>query len=254
MYDDFIGGFRMKDLAGAVVLFFLLLFAFTKFVGPIPFSLNSIVTNKTDTFSVSGEGKVTMIPDIAVVSVGVTAQGPTVTKVQQELNAKINAVSSAVKKLGIEEKDIKTSYYNISPTYDYESPTRQITGYQANSSLTIKVRKIDSANNVIDQATTQGANEVHGVTFDVDDKTKAENQAREQAVSDAKSKAEAAAKAAGFTLGRIINYSEGGGAAPRPVMYDSAKAMSTAGGGVPTEVEPGSSELMVTVSLSYEIR
>ncbi len=240
----------MKDLAGVVVLFFLLLFAYTKLAGPIPFSLNSVVTTKTDTFSVSGEGKITMVPDIALVSVGVTAQGATVSRVQQELNTKINAVSDAIKKLGVDDKDIKTSYYNISPTYDYASGTNRITGYQANSNLAIKVRKIDNANAVIDAATANGANEVSGVSFDIDDKTKAENEARKLAVSDAKAKAEAAAGAAGFKLGRVINYSEGGGA-PRPLMYDT-KALPVAGG-EPTQVEPGSSELTVTVTLSYEI-
>ncbi len=244
----------MKDSAGAVVLFFILLFAYTKLAGPIPFSLNSITTTKTDTFSVSGEGKVTMMPDIAVVSAGVTAQGATVTKVQQELNTKINAVTLAIKKLGVDEKDIRTSYYNISPTYDYSSSTQRVTGYQADSNLTIKVRKIDMVNAVIDASTAQGANEVGGVRFDVDDKTKAENQAREQAVNDAKSKAQAAAKAAGFKLGRVINYSEGGGAGPRPMMYDAAKSVPIAGGGAPTQVEPGTSELTVSVTLSYEIQ
>ncbi len=244
----------MKDSAGAVVLFFILLFAYTKLAGPIPFSLNSVTTAKTDTFSVSGEGKVTMMPDIAVVSAGVTAQGATVTKVQQDLNTKINAVTLAIKKLGVDEKDIKTSYYNISPTYDYSSSTQRVTGYQANSNLTIKVRKIDMVNAVIDAATAQGANEVGGVHFDVDDKTKAENQAREQAVTDAKSKAQAAAKAAGFKLGRVINYSEGGGAGPRPMMYDAVKSVPIAGGGAPTQVEPGTSELSVSVTLSYEIQ
>ncbi len=244
----------MKDLSGAIVLFFILLFAYTKLAGPIPFSLNSVTTTKTDTFSVSGEGKVTMLPDIAVVSVGVTAQANTVTKVQQDLNSKINAMSAAVKKLGVDERDIKTSYYNISPTYDYSSSAQRITGYQANSNLTIKVRKIDNVNSVIDAATAAGSNEVSGVYFDVDDKTKAENQAREQAVADAKSKAEAAAKAAGFKLGRVINYSEGGGSAPRPMMYDEAKSLPIPGGGEPTQVEPGSSELNVSVTLSYEIQ
>ena len=244
----------MKDLSGAIVLFFILLFAYTKIAGPIPFSVNSVTTTKTDTFSVSGEGKITMVPDIAVISVGVTAQGATVTRVQTELNTKINAMSDAIKKLGVDGKDIKTSYYNISPTYDYSSSTQRITGYEAHSNLTIKVRKIDNANAVIDAATTQGANQVGGVSFDVDDKSKAENQAREEAVKDAKSKAEAAAKAAGFKLGRVINYSEGGGAGPRPIMYDAAKALPIAGGGEPTQVEPGSSEIMVTVNLSYEIQ
>lgn len=242
----------MNNIAGAVVVFFLSLFAFTKLVGPIPISLSSVTTTKTDTFSVTGEGKVTMIPDIAVVSVGVAAQGATVSQVQQQLNSKMNAISNAIKRLGIDDKDIKTTNYNISPTYDYTNPTQRVTGYQANSTLTIKVRKIDSANSVVDAATANGANQVGGISFDVDDKTNAENQAREQAVADAKSKAEAAAKAAGFTLGRIINYSEGGGATPRPIMMDKA-SLPMAGGGAPTQVEPGSSELSVTVNLSYEI-
>lgn len=242
----------MKDIAGAVIIFFLCLFAFTKFVGPLPLSISSVVTQKTDTFSVSGEGKITMIPDIAVVNVGVTAQGPSVSQVQQELNKKMNAVTDAVKRLGVDAKDIQTSNYNISPTYDYSGSTQRVTGYQANSNLTIKVRKIDNANGVIDAATANGANEVSGVSFDVDDKTKAENQARTLAVADAKSKADTAARAAGFHLGRVINYSEGGGASPRPIMFDKALPVS-GGGGAPTQVEPGSSELTVSVTLSYEI-
>lgn len=244
----------MKDTGSAVVLFFVLLFAYTKLVGPIPFSLQSVVTNKTDTFSVSGEGKITMVPDIAIVTVGVTAQGSSVSRIQQELNTKMNGIIEAVKKTGVDQKDIKTSHYNISPTYDYSSGTNRITGYQADSNLTIKVRKIDNANAVIDAATSNGANEVGGVTFDVDDKTKAENQARELAVNDAKSKADAAARAAGFKLGRVIHYSEGGGSAPRPVMYDAKMAIPEAGGGVPTQVEPGTSELTVNVTLSYELQ
>jgi len=242
----------MKNIAGAIIIFFLCLFAFTKFAGPIPLSISSVTTQKTDTFTVSGEGKVTMIPDIAVVNVGVTAQGASVSLVQQQLNKKMNAVIESVKRIGIDSKDIQTTNYNISPTYDYTNSSQRVTGYQANANLTMKVRKIDNANAVIDVATGNGANEVGGVSFDVDDKTKAENQAREQAVADAKSKAQTAAKAAGFHLGRVINYSEGGGAAPRPIMMEKALSDS-ASSGSPTQIEPGSSELTVIVSLSYEI-
>lgn len=245
----------MKDIAGAVVVFFVLLFAYTKLAGPIPFSVQSVTTTKTDAFTVNGTGKVTMVPDVALVNVGVTAQGPTVTRVQQELNSKMSGMTTAIKKLNIDEKDIKTSYYNISPMYDYSNGTQRITGYQANSNITIKVRKIDNANAVIDAATKEGANQVGGISFDVDDKEKAEQQARELAVKDAKAKAEAAARAAGFKLGRVINYSEGGNAEPRPVMYDMAKSsVPIAGGGAPTQVEAGSSEVAVMVSISYEIQ
>lgn len=241
----------MKNIAGAIIVFFLCLFAFTKFAGPIPLSLSSVTTTKSDTFSVSGEGKVSMIPDIAVVDIGVAAEGSTVSQVQQQLNQNMNAISNSIKRIGVDSKDIKTSNNNISPTYDYQSSPARIKGYQANSNLTIKVRKIDSANAVIDAATANGANRIDGISFDVDDKTKATNLAREEAVKDAKSKAQAAAKAAGFRLGKIINYSEGGGAGPRPIMLE--KSAMLADSGAPTQVEPGSSELIVNVTLSYEI-
>ena len=245
----------MKNLAGAIIVFFLSLFIYTKFVGPIPFSMTSYVTTKTDTFSVTGEGKATAIPDIAVVNVGVTAQGGTVAQVQQQLNTKMNKVLGAVKNLGVDAKDIQTTNYNISPQYDYQQPTQQITGYQANTNLTINVRAMDKANTVIDAATANGANDVGGITFDVSDKTKAQDEARQLAIAEAKKKAATAAKAGGFSLGRIVNYNEDFGNTPRPVMFATA---DSAGGAAPktapTQVEPGSNEITVDVTLSYEIR
>lgn len=244
----------MKHLAGAIIIFFLGLFVYTKWVGPIPFSVNSITTTKTDTFTVTGEGKITVTPDIATVSVGVSAQGPTVKAVQDELNKNINAVIAAVKRTGVNDKDIQTSNYNISPTYDYRVGTPRVTGYQASSNLTIKVRAIDNANAVIDAATAAGATQVGGISFDVDDKTKAENDARKLAVADAKEKANDAARIAGFTLGRVINYSEDFGNQPRPIPMMAKADTGLGAAPPPTQVEPGSNEITVTVSLSYEIR
>lgn len=243
----------MKDIAGAVVVFFLCLFAFTKFVGPIPLSISSVTTQKTDSFTVRGEGKVSLTPDIAVLHAGVTAEGATVKRVQDELSGKMNAISAAVKQLGVDIKDMQTGQYNISPEYDYSEPTQRITGYRANSNLTIKVRNLKNASKVIDAATANGANQISDISFDVDDKTAAENKARILAVSDAKSKAQAAAKAAGFKLGRVINYSEGETGFPRPYMMEKT-TMMTDEAGAPTQVEPGTNELTVTVSLSYELQ
>lgn len=244
----------MKHATGIIIIFFATLFAYTKLAGPIPFSLTSIVTTKTDTFTVSGEGKATAIPDIAVVNVGVTAQGATVKQVQQELNTKINAVTVAVKKLDVDSKDIQTTNYSISPTYDFRAPSERITGYQASTSVIIKVRNLDSANDVIDGATAAGANQIGGITFDVSDKTKAEGEAREKAVAEAKTKAQQAAKAAGFTLGRVINYNENFGGIPIPMYAKADVAMGSPEVREPTQIEPGSSEIVVTVALSYEIR
>ena len=243
----------MKHIAGAIIVFFIALFAYTKLAGPIPFSVNSITTTKTDTFTVTGEGKAIVRPDIATVSVGVQAQESSVKTVQSELNKTVNAVSAAIKKAGVDGKDIQTSNYSINPMYDYSGRTQRITGYQASSNLTIKVRNIDNANGVIDAATQAGATDVGGISFDVDDKTKVQNQARELAVADAKKKAADAARIAGFSLGKIINYSENFGDAPRPYMM-TAKAEGGGDASTPTQIEPGSSEVVVTVSLGYELR
>lgn len=240
-------------ISGSVVLFFIGLFAFTKLVGPIPFTVSSVVTQKTDVFTVQGEGKSTVKPDIAYATAGFTTTAPTVKQAQGDLNTNINRVSDAIKKLGVDAKDIRTSNYSIYPTYDYKATPRRITGYSASSSLRIKVRALDRVNDIVDAATANGANEVGGISFDVEDKSKAENMAREEAIAEAKKKADVASKAAGFSLGRIINYSENFGG-PGPVRYDMKAARPMSGGGTETNIETGSAEITVSVMLSYEIR
>lgn len=235
-----------------VFTFFTILIIYTKLFGPIPFSVTSVTTQKTTTFDVRGEGRVTVKPDIASVSVGVQANGSTVKAAQEQINNVINKVSQAVKALGINEKDILTTNYNINPAYDYTEPTQRITGYTASTNLLIKVRQIDKVNQAIDAATANGANQVSGVSFEVDDKLKAENEARQKAVDEAKKKAQDASRIAGFRLGKIVNYTEGIGGYPEPVSYlraqDTKEVVQP-----PTQIEPGSTDIVITVTLSFDI-
>lgn len=230
---------------------FILLFLYTKLVGPIPLSINSVATQKSTTFDVTGEGKVTVKPDMASVTAGIQAQSSSVKEAQDQINSVINKVSEAVKQTGVDEKDIQTTNYSIYPTYDYGGGAQKITGYNAGANLLIKVRNLDNVNNAIDTATKNGANQISGLSFGIDDKTKVEAEARQKAVDEAKKKAQEAAKIAGFKLGRIINYSENfqGGVRPISFALEAAKAV-----GSPTQVEPGSSEVVVNVTLSYEIQ
>jgi uncharacterized protein YggE len=244
----------MKTTILSLIVFFVSLFLYTKFAGPIPFSITNVTSNKSEAFTVTGEGVVSVKPDIATVSVGVQATGITVKEVQDNLNKNINAVSTAIKKLGIDEKDIKTSNYNMHPDYDYTGPRQKIVGYQASSNLTIKVRNIENANSVVDAATSAGANTVGGISFDVDDKTKATDDARKLAVADAKAKAAQAATTAGFTLGKIINYQESTGGYRPPIMYAKTNSVPMAGGGTPTELNTGSTDITLNVTLSYEVK
>lgn len=235
-----------------VLFFFIALFVYTKLAGPIPFSVNSVTTNKTDAFTVSGEGIAVTKPDVAVLSVGVSANGSSVKIVQEQINSNINRVSEVLKKLGISPEDIKTTDYSINPNIDFSGGTQRVTGYSANTNLSIKIREVDKVNVVIDAATGSGANQIGGVSFEVSDKSKAENEAREEAVAEAKKKAEDAAKIAGFKLGKIINYSEDLplDRGPIPLYAQGSSEFQ----GKETQVELGSSEIKVTVTLSYEIR
>lgn len=234
--------------------FFILLFTFTKLFGSIPFSVNSVTTQKTTTFDVTGEGKVSAKPDIASVSVGIIARESTVKSAQEKINQVINGVSDAVKELGINDKDIQTSNYSIYPIRgDFQAGPSKITAYEASTNLQIKVRNIDKVNSVIDAATASGANEVSGINFEVEDRQKAENEARQKAVDAAKKKAADASRIAGFRLGRIVNYSENTGGFPPPIPMRAMGAVEKLDI-QPTQVEPGSQEITIQVTLSYEIQ
>lgn len=236
------------------------MFVYTKVAGPIPFDVNSVTTSKSDAFSVTGEGKVDVVPDSATVRLGVVAKAPTNDEAKTALNTNINKVIESVKALGVEEKDIKTENFNIYPEYEQRPPVierptglpdLEPSGYSGNTNLIITVKTADLANKIVDAGVAAGANQVGGVDFQVKDKEASLNKAREMAVADAKKKAEDAARIAGFKLGKVINYAEGQGGG-YPVMMQ-AKA-GDAQGGAATNVQSGTNEISLTVTLSYEIR
>ncbi len=240
----------MNSWWSKAIVTFTAVWLLLKFGPSIPIS--SVVSQKQDFFTVTGEGKVTVVPDTAVVDLGITVNRPIVKAAQTQANAIINKITEELKKLGIADKDIKTSNYSVNPQYNYQQNNR-ITGYQVNVSVTITVREIDKVNEVIDAATANGANTVGGIQLTVDEKRQREllQQARELAVKEAKDKANSLASAAGITLGKIINIQEGF-SNPRPVY---AKEMMAVGGGAePTQIQPGSTDISTSVTLYYETR
>ena len=181
--------FPKIDLIGAVVVFFVGLFLFAKFGPSLPIYVNQVATSQPAPFAVTAEGKVTAVPDIAEVSLGFTNTNTSVSAVQNEANTIINSVSAAVKRLGINEKDIKTTNYSLYPNYDYRSSVQKITGYSINVNILVKVRDFAKINQVIDVGTANGANQVGGLNFTFDDPEKYQAQARKIAIDNAKKKA-----------------------------------------------------------------
>jgi len=217
-------------------------------------------------FTVSGEGKAVAVPDVAEINLGVlTEGGKNLTDLQKENTEKINKIVSFLKEEGIDEKDIKTQYYNISPRYQ-SIPCRsailqtyseiiapcppslsEIIGYTISQNLSVKVRDLSKAGDILAGAVERGANNVSGPNFTVDDPVKFQNEAREKAIKQAREKAKSTAKASGFRIGKLISIQEG--FSGLPIIY-GLEAKSLAG----PSIEPGSQEIIINVALTYKIR
>lgn len=250
--------YRGGEILGAVLLFFVLLFVYTKLAGPIPFTVNNINTLNSTPFEVTGIGKASAAPDKAVVNLGVTQTGTTVTDAQAKANQAANQIISSLKALGVDEKDIKTTNYSVSPNYANLTvgDNQRITGYTVTQNFEVEV-PIDQANAAVDAVTAAGANLVGGITFTLDDETeiKLKNEARTEAVAKAKASAQGLAKASGIKLGNVINVRETfGGNIPMPVMARETVALdSEAGAAPPTTITPGENNVEVTVVLTYQV-
>ncbi len=209
------------------------------------------------TISVTGEGKASGVPDLAMLSLGMqTGRQNTAKDAMALLTKNMNAVIDAVKKAGVDEKDISTQNFSLNPAYDY-TPTGMVPkGFEASQSLEIKVRDLDKASDVLSAATAAGANQAGGVQFTIDNPEKVRAEAREKAVKQAQEKAELLAKNLGKSLGRMRGFSEGGVYAP-PMMYDKAMSVMGMGGGGEAQAMPlpaGEQEVQAQVTLTYELR
>lgn len=237
-----------------VLFIFVFLYIFTAIFGPLPFSINSVTTNKSDLFTVSGTGEANGVPDTAMLSLGVTKQAATVQDAQNQVNAVANKITNDLKALGVKVKNIKTTNYSVNPNYDFSNGKQTVNGYTVSQNMEVRFQPIEQANKAIDIATADGANVVGGVTFVLDDseKDKLEMQARKQAIENAKKKAQETASIAGIRLGKIINVSESDNFPVQPYAMAELKTADGRGGGEPTQVTPGESTIKITVSLSYQ--
>lgn len=223
--------------------------------GFLVYSFQSLPQNASQDFSVSGTGKAYAKPDIALVSFGVQTEALKSQDAVDQNNTKMNAVTKAIKDLGVEEKDIQTTAYNLSLVYDWtQNGGRRFKGYSLNQQITVKIRNFDKINDILDKATVAGANDVGSLQFTVDDTEKVKSQARQGAIVQAKTKAQEMAKQAGLSLGKLVNVSESyGGGYPAP-MYAGAGSLTSLEKSVAPDVQAGQMEVNVTVNLTYKVK
>lgn len=235
----------------------------------------------TNTISFNGEGKVFAVPDIAAISFSIVTEAATSKAAQDANTAKSKTVADFLESQNIDDKDIKTTGYNVYPQYSYPrplpmgssgsgqsypsappapdssvyyDPNPKITGYQVSQSFEVKVRDLEKVSALLDGLVKAGANQVNNLGFTIDDIEKVKDQARELAIQDAKEKAHNLRKQLGIRLGKIVNFTEGGGGFP---YYLKAEMDAGGRGGAmppgPT-IPVGENEIVINVTITYQIR
>ena len=202
--------------------------------------------------SVSAQAEAKRVPDIAMVSAGVVTQSAEADAAMRANAQRMERVMDAIRKAGIAARDVQTTGVNIHPQYDYrEGSTPSITGYQASNTVSVTVRDIGDLGDVLDALVASGANQVHGPSFDIDDKDAVYDEARRAALEKARARAQMYAGALGMRVRRIASISEGGGFGPPQPM--PMMAMDVAESRASTPISPGESTLSVNLDVVFEL-
>ncbi|SMQ95971.1 SIMPL domain-containing protein [Xanthomonas fragariae] len=212
------------------------------------------IPNDGTLLNVSAEAEAKRIPDIATLAAGVVTQAAEGNAAMRQNAEKMSKVMAAVKAAGIADKDVQTSGINLSPQYTYkENQAPKINGYQASNTVNLKVRDIARLGKVLDALVAQGANDINGPSFSIDQPEPAYDEARVAAVKKAQARAETYAKSLGLKVRRIVSISEGrGGGGVRPMMMMAA-SMRSAKAEMDTPVAPGESTLSINLDVTFEL-
>ncbi len=237
-------GLLNAGIVVAVILGIEGVYVLNKYVASLPI---------TRTITVQGEAKTTVKPDLAQISFSVIAEGKSPESLQKETK-KMNAAIEFVKSKGVDAADIKTESYSLNPKYSYNEKKGQsfIDGYTFTQSASVKIRNLESVGEIVSGLAGVGINEVNGPAFSVEDPEASLADARAEAFEKAFDKAYAMARQNDARLGRVVTFSEdAGGGYPRAYFVKAYEGMADMA--TPT-IEPGTEELRVTVSVTYELR
>ncbi len=209
------------------------------------------------TISVSATGEVYVKPDLGVMSFSVVTEKETVESALAENTEKMNKVISEIKNQGVEEKDLKTTSFNIYPRYEYKreqtllpSGERVLAGYEVIQRIEVKIRDLEKTGDIVATATEAGANQAGQLRFTVENEDEPRNEARKQAIDKAKEKAELLASQLGVDLAKIKSFSED--ISNYPVFWAERGDAVGLGGGSP-EIETGENKIETSVTIVYEI-
>ncbi len=239
---------RTKFLVFAVLAFALILSA----CGPT--TINQEPQPVSRTLNVNGLGTTYLTPDIAYIYIGVHNEGATASETVAANKAQTTAVLDALKKAGVDEKDLRTTNFSIYPSQQY-SPEGTVTGtiYMVDNTVYVTVRNLDGLGTLLDDTINAGANSINSIQFDVADKSAAVKEARVKGVEDAKTQAQELATAAGITLGDIQNISYYDNS-PVPMFEGKGGGGGAMAADTSVSIQPGQLTISVSVNITYEIK
>lgn len=242
---------RLFTLVAAIVIMVAIFLLAT-----ILYQFKSLPENAPQDITVSGEGKAYIKPDVAVITFGAQTQGLNSQDVVNRNNQIMSLVTKSVRNLGVEEKDIQTTMYNLLPQYDYTERGRVFRGYTLDQQISVKIRNFDKISAILDSAATSGANTIGDLRFTVDDMEKVKAEAHEKAIAQAKEKAVSLFKQSGLHIVKLVDIQEGYNPSMQPYNYgiggaalDKAVMPSSA-----PEIQVGQTEVITTVNLTYRVR
>jgi hypothetical protein len=203
---------------------------------------------------INATGEVTRVPDVAIISAGVVSRSATASAALQETANRMTRVIAALKRAGVEDRDIQTSTVSLNPEYRYpQDQAPQLVGYSAANTVTIRFREIRNSGKILDALVGQGANQINGPNLVVDKPEAALDEARAKAIAIARARADLYARSLGMRVVRVVSINESGGyyappPAPPPVaMMARAERDST-------PVQPGEQKLQVNLAMTFELQ
>lgn len=203
--------------------------------------------------SISAQGEASQAPDTANLSAGVVTEASDSNAAMKANAEQMETLMQAIKKAGIDDKDVQTSGISLNPRYDYQpNRERQLVGYQARNTVSITVHKLDELSKVIDALAAAGANQIHGPSFTIGEPEPLLAEAREKALKQAQARAKSYAESLGTEVLRIVSISEGShGGMPRPM---ARMEMAAAKDSASTPIAPGESTVSVNMELVFELK
>jgi uncharacterized protein YggE len=200
---------------------------------------------------VTGEGRVSAAPDVAVISIGVDAVAKTLSQATAEANERMRRVLQAVEKTGVAPRDVRTTRYDVSIDRPWkDGKPGPITSYTVSTAAEATVRELGRLGAILDAATAAGSNAVGGLRMEKDDPTAERARALAAAYAAARAKAEAIAKAAGVSLGDLVSVAESAGRIPVPLAAGVMKAEAASA----APVAQGELRFEASVSATFAIR